>query len=124
MESKLIVEGKYTLGVKIESGFGSEIFTATENETGKQVAIKLEPKRTLYPKLLYEAKLFKVKGGESGIPSNKGAFIEGDHNIMVTDLLGPSLENFHVDLDRKFSIHTTAMIALQALEILEYLHSK
>ena len=42
--------------------------------------------------MLHEAKLLKILKGK-GIPELKGALIEGDYNVMVVTLLGPSLED-------------------------------
>lgn len=84
--------GKYKMGKKLGSGAFGEVFSATEINTGEEVAIKVENNRTKHPQLLHEAKLLKLFKGK-GIPELKGAIVEGDYNVMVMTLLGPSLEN-------------------------------
>lgn len=84
--------GKYKIGKKLGSGAFGEVFSATEIATGEEVAIKVESNRTKHPQLLHEAKLIKLLKGK-GIPELKGAIVEGDYNIMIMTLLGPSLEN-------------------------------
>jgi serine/threonine protein kinase len=84
--------GKYKIGKKLGSGAFGEVFSATELASGEEVAIKVESNRTKHPQLLHEAKLLKLLKGK-GIPELKGAIVEGDYNIMIMTLLGPSLEN-------------------------------
>lgn len=45
------------------------------------------------PQLLYEAKLYKILTGGTGIPDIHWYGVAGDHNCMVLDLLGQSLED-------------------------------
>lgn len=84
--------GKYKMGKKLGSGAFGEVFSASEVNNGEEVAIKVESNRTKHPQLLHEAKLLKLLKGK-GIPELKGAIVEGDYNVMIMSLLGPSLEN-------------------------------
>lgn len=84
--------GKYKLGKKLGSGAFGEVYSATEIGSNEEYAVKIENNRTKHPQLLHEAKLLKLVKGK-GIPELKGALIEGDYNVMIMTLLGPSLEN-------------------------------
>ena len=55
--------------------------------------MKLESVKTKHPQLLYESKLYRLLAGGIGIPNVRWFGVEGDYNIMVLDLLGPSLED-------------------------------
>nr|DAD35590.1 TPA_asm: hypothetical protein HUJ06_006230 [Nelumbo nucifera] len=119
-----IVGEKYKLGRKIGSGSFGEIYLATHVDTYEMVAVKIENSKTKHPQLLYEAKLYNILQGGSGIPGIKWCGVDGDDNVLVLDLLGPSLEDLFVYCGRKFSLKTVLMLADQMITRIEYVHSK
>jgi serine/threonine protein kinase len=123
---ELRVGGKYRLGRKIGSGSFGDIFLGTNVQTHEEVAIKLESVKSKHPQLLYESKVLRIlQGGDSvGIPCVRWYGTEGDYNIMILDLLGPSLEDLFNFCSRKFSLKTVLMLAEQMLSRIEYCHSK
>lgn len=108
------------------------IHVGTNIQTREEVAIKLECVKTKHPQLHIEAKFYKMmqSGGMSqlsvqtdpceeftcssvGIPSIKWCGTEGDYNVLVMELLGPSLEDLFNFCSRKFSLKTVLLLADQ-----------
>lgn len=118
------VGNKYRLGRKIGSGSFGEIYLGTNTQTNEEVAIKLESVRTKHPQLLYESKLYRILQGGTGIPNIRWFGVEGEYNVLVMDLLGPSLEDLFNFCSRKFSLKTVLMLADQMINRIEYVHSK
>ncbi|KAB2029124.1 hypothetical protein ES319_D05G141800v1 [Gossypium barbadense] len=118
------VGNKYKLGRKIGSGSFGEIYLGTNIQTNEEVAIKLENVKTKHPQLMYESKLYKILQGGTGIPNVRWFGIEGDYNVLVMDLLGPSLEDLFNFCSRKLSLKTVLMLADQMINRVEFSHSK
>ncbi|XP_050891249.1 uncharacterized protein LOC127096743 [Lathyrus oleraceus] len=119
-----VVGGKYKIGRKIGSGSFGEIYIGAHVVTSELVAIKKENKKTKQPQLLYEAKLYNILKGGSGIPRMKWFGTDGDYNVLVLELMGPSLEDLLYYCEGKFSLKSVLMLADQMLTRIEYLHSK
>ncbi|KAL5783289.1 hypothetical protein ACOSP7_008318 [Xanthoceras sorbifolium] len=119
-----IIGEKYKLGRKIGSGSFGEIYLATHLDTNEIVAVKIENNKTKHPQLLYEAKIYKILQGGSGVANIRWCGVDGDDNVLVLDLLGPSLEDLFVYCGRKFSLKTVLMLADQMITRIEYVHSK
>ncbi|GMY34627.1 casein kinase 1-like protein 2 [Fagus crenata] len=118
------VGNKFRLGRKIGSGSFGEIYLGTNIQTNEEVAIKLENVKTKHPQLLYESKLYKILQGGTGIPNVRWFGVEGEYNVLVMDLLGPSLEDLFNFCSRKLSLKTVLMLADQMINRVEFVHSK
>jgi casein kinase 1 len=118
------VGNKYRLGRKLGSGSFGEIYLGTNVQTNEEVAIKLENVKTKHPQLLYESKLYRILQGGTGISNVKWFGVEGDYNVLVMDVLGPSLEDLFSFCNRKLSLKTVVMLADQMINRVEFIHSK
>lgn len=115
---------KYRLGRKIGSGSFGDVYLGNDVTTGEDVAIKLERIRTKHPQLLYESKLYRILQGEPGVPYMRWFGVDAHYNVLVTDLLGPSMEDLFNACGRIFSPLNVMMIAEQLIARIEYLHTK
>lgn len=116
--------------------------SGTNITTGEEVAIKLECIKTRHPQLHIESKFYKMMqgGGEMrwedfgsaffhpfvfpvGIPMIKWCGSEGDYNVMVMELLGPSLEDLFNFCSRRFSLKTVLLLADQLVKHSIFCHA-
>jgi len=112
--------GKYELAKHLGAGSFGEVYLGIDQNSGEQVAIKLEKKENSH--LLLEAKLYRILGKALGIPKVYTYGIDNEFNVLVLELLGQSLENLFSLCGRKFSLKTVLMIMDQILNRVEYLH--
>jgi len=122
--SEFIVGGKYRLIRKIGSGSFGDIYLAVTSNNAEEVAVKLESQKARHPQLLYESKLYKILQGGVGIPIVRWYGQEKDYNVLVMDLLGPSLEDLFNFCSRRFTMKTVLMLADQMISRVEYVHNK
>ncbi|KAI8989297.1 kinase-like protein [Pilobolus umbonatus] len=118
------VNGCYKIGPKIGSGSFGEIHKGIDENTGEEVAIKLERVSARHPQLEYEFRIYNAIAGGTGIPRARHFSTEYEYNTLVMDKLGPSLEELFNKCKRRFSLKTVLMLADQMLCRIEYLHSK
>ncbi|KAF2479902.1 putative casein kinase [Neohortaea acidophila] len=122
--SSNVVGVHYRVGKKIGEGSFGVIFEGTNLLNNTQVAIKFEPRKSDAPQLRDEYRTYKILVGCPGIPNVYYFGQEGLHNILVIDLLGPSLEDLFDLCSRRFSIKTVVMVAKQMLSRVQTIHEK
>lgn len=119
-----LVGRRYRVGRRIGYGSFGDIYIGTDIQTDKEVAIKLECAKSKHPQLNTESLLLNQLSRGPGIPAVKWRGTEGDYNIMVMELLGPSLEDLFNYCSRRFSLRTVLMLANQMLMRIEFIHSE
>lgn len=82
----------------------------------------MEPLSSVHPQLLNEARILKSFEGKERFPSFKWYGEEGEFNVLIMDLLGPSLEDLFLYCDQHFSLKTSLILFDQGLQCLEKLH--
>ncbi|PPR02896.1 hypothetical protein CVT24_002280, partial [Panaeolus cyanescens] len=117
--------GKYRLEEEIANGGCGTVFLGVHTVAGKEVAIKLEPATAnpLHSPLRQESKIYKTLMGGTGVPWIMWSGKQGDYNVMIIDLLGPSLEELFKRCNRHFSLKTVLLLADQLISRIEFIHS-
>mmetsp|Transcript_99924 Transcript_99924/g.287168 ORF Transcript_99924/g.287168 Transcript_99924/m.287168 type:complete len:314 (-) Transcript_99924:205-1146(-) len=115
--------GRYQAERRIGSGAYGNVFAGVDRESGEQVAIKVEPNLTKNPKLLLEAKVCKALTGRPGFPKVRHVCMEAKGNVLIMDLLGPSLEELCTLRGGRLGLDTVLMLGEQLVQRLEILHS-
>ncbi|XP_059640964.1 casein kinase 1-like protein HD16 isoform X2 [Cornus florida] len=72
----------------------------------------------------YEWQVYNTLGGSHGVPRVHYKGRHGDYYIMVMDMLGPSLWDVWNNNSHTMSIEMVACIAIEAISILEKMHSR
>ncbi|KAG6868708.1 bifunctional choline kinase/ethanolamine kinase cki1 [Termitomyces sp. T159_Od127] len=119
-----LVGAHYRVGKKIGEGSFGVIFEGTNLLNSQTVAIKFEPRKAEAPQLRDECRSYRILAGCTGIPQIYHFGQEGLHNILVIDLLGPSLEDLFDMCGRKFSTKTVCMAARQMISRVQTIHEK
>lgn len=118
----VIFEGENVLN----SGYNGMNNTNKENDVDSKgsepVAIKFEPRRSDAPQLRDEFRAYRILNGCRGIPHAYYFGQEGMHNVLILDLLGPSLEDLFEWCGRRFSVKTTCLVAKQMIDRVRTIH--
>lgn len=93
------------------------VFQGVHTVAGKEVAIKLEPAIAKSSPLKQESKIYKTLMGGLGVPWINWSGRQGDYNVMVIDLLGPSLEDLFRMCNRHFSLKSILILADQLVSL-------
>jgi len=118
-----VVGGCYVLKHKLGQGSFGKVYVAEHFKTGEEVAVKVEKLSNGNHMLAMEARILRRLQGLTGIVMVHHSGVEGEYRAMVTDLLGPSLEDVFTMNGRNFSLKTLLLLGQQMVRRLEDLHT-
>ena len=121
-KSKLIF-GKYSIKKLISQSSYSEVYLGTDVQNGKKYVFKIAKNEKDNSILQNESyALLNLKG--PGIPSVISFGISFKYGVLVENLLGKSIRDIWQEKNKKFNLKDTCIFAIQAISLLEYIHSK
>ena len=121
-EDRLIFK-KYKPIKRIGEGSFSQVYICIDNYTNKLYSMKVEKRNAQILFLETEAiHLFSLQG--KGIPKYITCGRTKDYNILIEELLGKSLLNIAQKIQKGLELKDICLCALQALERIEWIHSK
>lgn len=123
----LVLEEKFRIEKKIGSGAFGEIWQAFDLRKKRAVAVKFENVDMKKQQLYYECNIYMILQADpraSNVSIPKVYFYSSCNgkNFMVMDLLGSSLEDLMKSCGGKFSVRTTLQVAIQMIDIIEFIH--
>ena len=124
-ENEILIDSTYSLNLDNQLGKGGfgHVYSGINIQSKSQVSIKVEPANTRsHLQIEYEI-MYALQGG-TGIPKVYKYLKRRDKNYLVMEYLGRSLDKLFTLCKRTFSIKTIAIIAIQMIERIEYVHSK
>lgn len=129
LKENMIIANQYMLQQQVGKGAFGQVWKAINLITKTAVAIKFEDIEVKQQQLYAECKLYlwfhcDPRAKYNFVPTATYFGVEKNKNLMVFDILGPSLENLYKKCNRKFSIKTVLMIADQMIKRLSFTHSR
>ena len=118
-----LIHNKWRITRRIGGGSFGEIYMGV-GPNNEKVAVKFEKEGTRCPQLRHEYKVYRELVNCHGFCSVYYFGQQDQHNVMVMDLMGLSLEDLFNKCARKFSLKTVLQIADQMLERADTLHAR
>ena len=124
--NKRIFFNKYRVQKLIYKSSLCLLYEGINMKSHESVAMKFEKIKSIFKTLETEAyNLINLKG--YGIPNIITFGKSGIFNILIEELLGPSLKdlwNLKKNKEKKIILKNICMISIQVIDRLEYIHSK
>lgn len=122
--NKQIGRSDFMIGNYVTGGAFGSVHLGINTKTQEKVAIKLEHQDIKLPQLILEYGFYRKLGSATFIPTIFYFGAVGKYTALVMKLLGPSLSEVHIKLNRKFSIVCIINITIQLLTIYEHIHKQ
>lgn len=130
LDISLMVNDQWKIVSKMGSGAAGDVYSAEDAHSGETVAVKVEHRgqsslrkeRDIYERL---GCLNTSSRRAFGLPYIRFYGMYGlDHEALVMDCLGPSLETVQERSGQAMDQETASKIAIEGLDILQFVHSQ
>uniref|UniRef100_A0A182PEC5 non-specific serine/threonine protein kinase n=1 Tax=Anopheles epiroticus TaxID=199890 RepID=A0A182PEC5_9DIPT len=119
-----LISGQYRRGKKIGMGSFCTVYIGLDVLSGEEVALKVDKCRDSQPLLSHEHKVYARFEGCAGFPRIHHFGQENGYNILVMDILGPSLEDLFNLCGRRFTLRTILKLVDQMIDRIERVHER
>ncbi|OAA56725.1 casein kinase 1, delta subunit [Niveomyces insectorum RCEF 264] len=120
----ILVDERFRVDRKIGQGGFGLVYLGTDLASGTEVAMKLSQDREEIGHLRKEKEIYDILAGGAGIPRVVWYGDECDYDVLVHELLGPSLGDLLRYCGGTFSLKTVLLVADQMIARIRYIHSK
>ena len=120
--SHILIQNRYKVLAKLGKGTFGIIYQGVDVRTNEKVAIKLEKISVPEPLLSYEAIIYGKLQRMEGISRLHWSGVQDDYNVLILDMLGPTLEDLFHFCNQKFSQQTICWLGYQMLNRIEQIH--
>lgn len=126
MKSQPVVGGVFAVEYKLGAGGFGEVYVGWNTQTGVDVAIKMEPYKSDNLVLKMEASMYKSLANSASVPMchwhGIDMFNNAIYNVLVLELMGPSLSSLLRICGGNFNQETVLSLAPQIISCLQHLH--
>lgn len=119
---RLIADGRYKMGRKIEAGAYGEVFRGKNVRTGEKLAIKRELSKGSKEYLTSEALFLAELAADVAVPVVHWHGFSHGANFLVMEYLGLSVGDLFQSCSCQFGLKTVLMLADQMITRLEEVH--
>jgi len=124
---RTIAGGRFKVLKILGSGAFGTVYSATDRESGRKVAVKFESTGFGAPTLKHEAEMLKFLREPTRPQGFAEHFYFGEEmgsQVLVMEILGRDLDKCFQACQGSFQVQTVVLLAEQLMQRLEYLHSK
>lgn len=119
-----VINNQFIIGRKLGEGSYGTLRLGKNGDTKEHVAIKFERMDHETPTLLLEFQFYKAVKGAPNFPSIYYFGKHQQYNVLIMELLGPSLENLFTQRNHSFTEKTIINIMIQLIEMMRVMHRR
>ena len=119
-----LIFSKYLIRKKIGKGSFGTVYQGINTSNNEKIALKIEKRDKNDPGTLENEALRLVYLQGEGIPSVYCYGNNIEHNLLVEELLGKSLEEIFTSYGKPFSLKTVCVLGIEMIKRIQYIHSK